>query len=456
MKEINKILIIVPHQDDEINIAGNLIASVNNTENIFIMYTTNGDFIVNAKHRYKEAVKSLKILGNVKREHIFFLGYSDQAYDQDTHMYNMEENWISNKGISQTYAPKGFEEWNYYKYKEHCMFNKNNFTRNIKEVIEDILPDIIVCIDLDFHPDHIMTSLCFEKAMGEILNKKNNNYFPKVLKTFAYENSYLGPKDFNLEEDYGMQFEYNKDGYLKNNPYYNINNSIIFQSNPKCYTKNLLKNIIYKSIKCHNSQVLVGHADSIINANAVYWKRRTKNILYNAKILVSSGNGEYLRDFLLADTNNVLHGDKMNIEFNEGIWIPEKDDNKKEINIILDNKQCIDSMILYNGRCNKNYIKDIELEFDNNKKTIKLKNDIVNRIIIDEECTFIKIKILDKEISNGFSEIELLGKNDDDKRDMHQNNFLNTKFSEIFIKINKIIIKKDLFLQKVYRKIFIR
>lgn len=452
---MEKILIIVPHQDDEINIAGNFIASLNNTENVFVLYTTNGDFIVDAKYRYKEAVKSLKTLGNIKKENVIFLGYSDQPYDQDTHMYNSNKNWTSKKGFSNTYAPKGFKEWNYYKHKEHCTFNKENFTRNIQEVIEEILPDVIICVDLDFHPDHIMTSLCFEKAIGKILNKKNNEYFPKILKTFAYENSYIGPEDFNCIENYGMKFNYGEDGYLKSNPYYNINESIIFESTPNCYTKNLLKNIIYKSIKCYNSQALISHTNSIINANSIYWQRETHNLINGAEISVSSGNAEYLKDFMLADTDNVLHGDKKEIIFNKGIWIPEKNDNKKEISILLNNEQYVDSIILYNGRYNENYIKNIELQYNDSKKKIKLKNNIINKIVIDEKCNCIKIKVLDKQINNGFSEIEILGENTNEAQ-VNKNDFYNDRFRKIYVTINKLIIQKDLFLQKVYRKICIR
>lgn len=455
--EGKKVLIIVPHQDDEINIAGNFIASLKNTNNIFVLYTTNGDFIFDAKYRYKEAIKSLKILGNIPKENVFFLGYSDQSYDQKTHMYNIEEDWMANKGFKETYAPKGFKEWNYYKHGEHCTFNKNNFTKNIKEVIEDVLPDTIVCIDLDFHPDHIMTSLCFEKAMGEILNKKDNNYFPQILKTFAYENSYLGPVDFNKEEDVGMKFNIDDEGNLKSNPYYNIKDSIILDIDKRCYTKNLFKNIIYKSIKAHKSQVLVQHAESIINANSVYWGRNTKNILNKAEIMVSSGKKEYLNDFMLLDTDNVLNGNEKNIQFNKGIWIPDENDEKKEIYIKLLREQYIDSIILYKGRKNLNFVKNIELEYDNVSNKIVLGKNFVNIIKINRNCNFIKIKILDKKISNGFSEIEILEKNNNNNENtLNEKTFENTRLNKIMIKINKLIISKDVFLQKVYRKIFIR
>ena len=412
-----KILLIIPHQDDEIHIAGSLIASMKNTNNVYVLYTTNGDFIFNAKYRYKEALKSLKTLGNIKKEHVFFLGYSDQAYDQKSHMYNDDEDWISPKGIKETYAPEGFEEWNYYKYKKHCKFNKKNFTRNIKEVIEYLKPDIIICNDLDFHPDHIMTSLCCEKAIGEILNKENNEYYPIVLKTFSYENSYFGKKNFLNQQNYEMNFNYDKNGNIESNPYYNCNNKIDISINKKCYTKNLFENIIYKASKAHKSQVLVGHIDSMINANIVYWERNTENLLNKANIMVSSGNANYLKDFILADTKNVLNGNKTKIQYDEGIWIPSKDDTKREIDITLNKEQYVSLIKIYNGRKNKKTIQNIEIQYNNKKITIKLLEQYVNNIHINEKIKKIKIKILDSNIENGFSEIEILEREKERKKE---------------------------------------
>lgn len=89
---MEKILIIVPHEDDEINLAGGLIYSLKNKDNVYVTFVTNGDFIYKAKYRYMEAIKSLGILG-VKKDNIIFLGYADQAYDQSNHMYNSEKDW---------------------------------------------------------------------------------------------------------------------------------------------------------------------------------------------------------------------------------------------------------------------------------------------------------------------------------------------------------------------------
>lgn len=69
--EGKKILIIVPHEDDEICLSGGILASINNKDTK-IVYVTNGNYIYDSKIRYNEALKSCKELG-INREKIIFL-----------------------------------------------------------------------------------------------------------------------------------------------------------------------------------------------------------------------------------------------------------------------------------------------------------------------------------------------------------------------------------------------
>ena len=72
-----RVLILAPHPDDEINIAGNMILNMAAAKaEIFVAYSTNGDFENPAEVRAQEAVDALKILG-VPRDKIIFLGYGD-------------------------------------------------------------------------------------------------------------------------------------------------------------------------------------------------------------------------------------------------------------------------------------------------------------------------------------------------------------------------------------------
>lgn len=458
-KENKKILVIVPHQDDEINIAGGTIYSLGKKNNIKVVFTTNGDYIYNAKIRYKEAIKSLKILG-VKKENIYFLGYSDQPYDQKNHMYNTDKNWISKKGINKIYGALGIDEYCFIKNKKHNLFNKKNLQSDMKMLIEEFVPEIIICVDLDYHPDHIMTSLCFEKALGEILLDKPE-YEPIVLKTFAYENSYLGKNDFNSINSKGMIFKVNNSNELINNPYYNMNEKIEVKIDPICYSKKLLLNPIWKAINKHKSQLLVKHAFSIMNNNNIFWRRRTDNLLKIANIDVSSGDKKYINDFVICDSDNILNGNKRKICYNKKIWIPSKSDNNKTIKITFVKSYEIEKLVLYSGRINENYINNIEVYInDNEPQQYFIGNKIKNEIYINKIVNKIVIKIIDKNIENGFSEIEVLPKDKKKKKieDLESIYIIKNdkKFVNFLIFINKFILMYKIFITRIYRKVFIK
>ena len=171
-----KILVVIPHQDDEIHVAGGLIEKFHNNNDIYVCFTTNGDYVIPAKYRYKEAIKSLKKLG-VDKNKVYFLGYCDQSYSGITHMYTSKKDWTSKNNISETYGVVGIGEWCYIKNHIHNKLNINNLINDLRELIEFITPDIIVTNDLDFHPDHILKILDYQiEDYKKQLNNVNINY----------------------------------------------------------------------------------------------------------------------------------------------------------------------------------------------------------------------------------------------------------------------------------------
>ena len=74
-----KILLIAPHQDDEILAAGGLIQkSIKQGDDFLILFATNGDYhgLDIARKRYYESEHALTSLGLAKKS-IFYLGYGD-------------------------------------------------------------------------------------------------------------------------------------------------------------------------------------------------------------------------------------------------------------------------------------------------------------------------------------------------------------------------------------------
>lgn len=273
-------LIIVPHQDDETNLVGNIMDALTQSE-VYVLYSSIDTNQRRAFVRKQEATAACAVWG-INREHIIFLDYPDTANKAGAHFY--------------TNGDKRIEE-------------------SIEKTILFLKPDVIFATDFDFHSDHRMLSLAFDHVMGKIL-KENSNYKPFVLKGFCYETAYYGMEDY-VATDINLTTP-------KQNPLSNVS----YEWNKRVSIKTLEKNRIiwkrkaYKALVCHKSQYAVLHAKSIVNDDNVFWNRRTDNLLYDSKLTASSGNVEKLRDFLILDTSNIIEKNPYIIDYSKGTWAP--------------------------------------------------------------------------------------------------------------------------------------
>ena len=96
----NKVLVLAPHPDDELLIAGALIYTLHRKKyDITVAYYTNGDSVAEqGEIRIHEAMDSLKVLG-IKEDKVIFLGYGNN-WKNGKHIYNMadEEEAVSYAG----------------------------------------------------------------------------------------------------------------------------------------------------------------------------------------------------------------------------------------------------------------------------------------------------------------------------------------------------------------------
>ena len=191
-----KVLVIVPHEDDEINVAGSLMYHyIQSGAEVFCAFTTNGDYSFDAVTRMKEAWRSLQVLGVRK---IFFLGYGDtsNAYAGGHLFYATDKAVTSPAGHQETYSCHDFPDYAFVKRGQHSCYCRQNFKQDLTDLILDIRADLLVVVDCDVHADHRAASIVFEDALGDILRQPGNSYHPTVLKGFAYCTSFGAPKDF--------------------------------------------------------------------------------------------------------------------------------------------------------------------------------------------------------------------------------------------------------------------
>lgn len=373
--EINKVLIIAPHPDDEINIGGQLIIEcVKKKISVYVLYTTNGDNNTKiGNKRLKEAIDSLEVLG-VPEEHVIFLGYSND-WTNGKHIYDKGCGEIlqSKSGCVETSAIDEHMEYIFKKEGIHHSYTRDNFKLDFKNAIGDLLPELIIAVDMDTHPDHRAASLMLEEVIGELLKEKSD-FRPLILKKFAYSGVWKGPKDYYTRP---MAPTVNTIGSVYNDlvfetgsPFFKWDDRLSFMVPEETVTPLLSQNVIYQAAKMHKTQVAWYQMLRAINGDVVYWWRPTNNVFTNAKINVSSGEISYLTDFKYFEISKMVQG-LDEISKSTYAWTPCKEDMEKTISIELKERTDIETLVIIGDYNPSNCITEIAVSCDGQRKVYR-------------------------------------------------------------------------------------
>ncbi|MEA5092828.1 hypothetical protein SDC9_35951 [bioreactor metagenome] len=345
------VMVFVPHEDDELNVAGVTIKNLrdNNIRTICV-FSTNGDCYP-AEARISEARESLHILG-VPDDDIYFLGYADGPASQkyyDKYTAPNDEILISPKtGKNATYCVLGKRDFSTQFRAAPSTYSRNCFKRDVQDIILRFKPDIIFANDFDKHLNHRENTLLFEEVMGDILRRPGNNYHPEVFKGFAYSTAYTAVADFYAPNILSTQkpdkTELNNPIYDTDIPQYEWDKRVRLPSNKTCLTRLLEGNTLFAALKVHRSQDTLKRSPRIINGDEVFWQRDTNSLTYQGTIVVSSGNGNKLNDFKLVDVMD-LH--PRNVGFANYLWVPSLADKQKMVKVIWQKQQTIDKVVFY-------------------------------------------------------------------------------------------------------------
>lgn len=348
-ENVNRVLLLVPHQDDEIAIAGACIWYLTHQgKEVFVCYSTNGDYEIDVDVRYQEACEALALLG-VSKDHIIMLGYPDTSNEDGfAHIFYCrdEKPLYSKAGRDHTYGGKSFSDYAFEVFGEHHPYTYHYYYTDVKSVISRLLPEFLICVDMDHHVDHRMLSLTFEKVMGEIL-KENPDYCPKVWKAFAYGTNFSADRDYwqiNLDKTQYPQTRLRENEGKLDNPFYDWNKRVRISVNPTLYTFPIEYGIIYKTLEKHHSQMAILFAETTINCDQVFWERRTDSLFLRAVFTASSGDVASLNDFLLFDVSQIHEVEYIQMK---DFWKPNKEDSKKEIQITLPQKESIEYLSIW-------------------------------------------------------------------------------------------------------------
>ena len=334
MGVLSSLLVLVPHQDDEVNIAGQIIPSVvEEGMECRICYFTNGDYREgDGPVRAKEAISVARFLG-VPAESVVFLGYPN--YDEKRHLYDVPGEVIGSFGHDKPYGYlDGFPCWSSKRAEGPRALTRDSVVADIVDVVASFLPDVILCIDFDAHPDHRALSLLFDEAMERFLQTQRE-YEPLVLKSFAYATLWNGPRDYyefvetvrpvGLPDSWIFELE---------NPNYLWDERVRLAPNPMTLTPDRKGNLVYEAFRRYPSQKAWPHYRSVCNADVVCWPRRTDNLLLDAEVTASSGDVRNLGVFRRFDVKSVC-APLEDIEFLPIGWIPEDADEAPSLRISL-------------------------------------------------------------------------------------------------------------------------
>lgn len=187
-KEFGSIMILVPHQDDEILMSAGIIEqAVQNGLDVKVVMVTNGDYGSNnydiGRKRLSESMESLECLG-LEKKNFILLGYADTGMPREesflTKLYETSEEqtvWKSHCS-DKTYGLEDYPEYHFLKYHEHADYTKKNCYEDIKSVIEEYMPDNIFTTSVeDTHGDHSALFLFVKDILKEL---KAKDYTPDV------------------------------------------------------------------------------------------------------------------------------------------------------------------------------------------------------------------------------------------------------------------------------------
>ena len=414
-KDTQKVLIMVPHGDDEIFMSYSVIRkAVKKNYRVYVCFFCNCDTkgIDNAIQRHKESLQVLEYLG-IKKDRIFCLGYSTKW--KKAHIYNASnELFTSINGDVHTYGSKYITDWHSFRTGSPALYMRENVVNDICDVITTVLPDVIFVNDFDKHIDHTAYSLFFEEAMGICL-KKNIHYTPLVYKGFVYSTGAYGrPEFFKMIIPYTHKPSHKSKYYpIKyetelENPSLCWNDRTRFKTDKELLNRDIHFNPAINALLMYHR--MYRNIPCFIKKDTVFWQRRTDNLLLHAEIKTSSGDASFLNDFKLTDVKRL---DAEPYKFNAGEWIPDELDTKKEIKIVFSKKVTIRRLRFYRNR-GETYVTEIGLSFHNKVELCKLfyKDEAYKDIKVNiNSVDTLTINVIGRKGKRiGFTEIEAYNK----------------------------------------------
>lgn len=171
------VLLLAPHQDDEILCAAGLIQILRERgDNVFILFATNGDRQGSdtARKRYYESRDALALL-DVDASQIFYLGYRDTGM-RPSHSFLLRmlsspmSDALEAPISSKTYHPAGMNTVRFLRTGSEGTLSKREFLSDLTWCLERCGPELLVLpSQADAHGDHSALAALAECVCGSAL-----------------------------------------------------------------------------------------------------------------------------------------------------------------------------------------------------------------------------------------------------------------------------------------------
>lgn len=343
----NTLLLIVPHEDDEINTAGATIyGAAQEGMQVICAFVTNGDWEFDGRVRLQEAITMSGEMG-LNDANIVFLGFPDGGPQAQASVYMNRKDLIISSGRKETYGLPTHPDFSTQVFGKPTAYTYDGLCQNLGELILHYQPDAIIATDYDLHTDHRMTSIMVEETIGRMIQEKRLARLPRVFKNFAYGTGYETVEDFykdNLLSTVMNPQVLSNPSYTTTNPSLAWKDRLRLPVPDDCRCLDLLENPLYKAMYSHISQEGYKRASRLINGDAVLWERRTDNLALQASVSTSSGNAHRINDFILLSTQDIRTDDVKPADY---LWSPDQSDENKQITLSWDSPQSIDELTLY-------------------------------------------------------------------------------------------------------------
>lgn len=296
-KEIGKALLVVPHPDDEFNLGGGIIPSLQQGGELFVLFVTNGDInrystlpCREAKgFRMREAVRALAKLG-VPRSNLLFLGYGNEWQPNRSVGENIRYRHLLNSPddeVQTSYAGER-ETWgvrNIPCFRPGHPYTRHNLIQDLQDAIMKIRPDTLLCVDDDPHSDHMAVSAAFDEALA-MLQREHLEYRPTVLKGFAYSMAWYSRRDFYADNPASSMPQDRKGHHPHENGRYCWEDCLRLPVHEQCCTGALAANPLFKAFLFHHSQQYpkLAPCERMFKGDKVFWWLPTGNILLAAEV----------------------------------------------------------------------------------------------------------------------------------------------------------------------------